>query len=465
MIVMKFGGTSVGDGRCISRVAEIVEEASREREVVVVVSAMSGVTDALLSAATSAARGETTFWRIRRELSKRHQQAIAEAIADERATHQLVEEVETLLSEFETLCYGIHILGELTARGSDAVVSLGERLSARILAAALRERGVKTKAIEATGLIITNGQHGAAAPLMDRTCEAVKDRLLPLLEEDVTPVVTGFIGATEEGEITTLGRGGSDYSAAILANCLNADELWMWTDVDGVMTADPRIVPHAQTLPEISYSEAAELSYFGARVLHPKTILPVAEKGIPIRIKNTFNPAGPSTLIVAQPKPDRRTVKGITSIDGLSLVTVEGRGMLGVPGVAAKVFSAVAEEGISVLMISQSSSEQNICFLIRQQAAKRALRALERAFELELARRDVDRIWAQDGVAIIAAVGAGMKGTPGIAGKVFSALGRRGINVISIAQGSSEYNISLVVDESDADEAVRAIHEEFKLGE
>jgi aspartate kinase len=231
------------------------------------------------------------------------------------------------------------------------------------------------------------------------------------------------------------------------------------------MTADPRVVPEARTLSEISYAEAAELSYFGAKVLHPKTILPAVERGIPLRILNTFNPTHPGTLIVAAARPSYLTVKGITAIPGLSLVTVEGRGMIGVPGIAARVFSAVAQEGISVLMISQSSSEQNICFVIRQEATERALRALEEAFELELARRNVDRIWAQKGVAIVAAVGAGMKGTPGIAAKVFGALGRHGTNVISIAQGSSEYNISFVVDEKDMEEAVRHIHAEFGLGE
>lgn len=348
-------------------------------------------------------------------------------------------------------------------------------MMAHILAAALRDRGERATAVEATEAIVTNGQHGSATPLMEETREAAQARLLPLLAEGVTPVVTGFIAATKDGVTTTLGRGGSDYTAAILGACLDSDEVWIWTDVDGVMTADPRVVPEARTLPEISYAEAAELSYFGAKVIHPKTILPAVERGIPLRIVNTFNPpsfppAGGGderrggTLIVAEVKPSELTVKGITAIKGLSLVTVEGRGMLGVPGIAARVFTAVAQEGISVLMISQSSSEQNICFVIQQEAVERALKALEATFELELARRNVDRIWAQKGVAIVAAVGAGMKGTPGIAAKVFGALGKHGINVISIAQGSSEYNISFVVDEADMEKAVRYIHQEFGLG-
>ncbi|MFQ5812741.1 MAG: aspartate kinase [Anaerolineae bacterium] len=466
MIVMKFGGTSLGDGEAINRAVDIVIQTLKDKgQVVVVVSAMSGVTDTLLSAATSAARGDAeTFRRARWALSDRHRLAITEVLSYEEARLQLMEEVEALLSDFESLCRSIHVLGELTARGSDAVASLGERLTARILAAALRDRGERATAVEATEAIVTNGQHGSAAPLMDETREAAQARLLPLLAQGVTPVVTGFIAATKDGVTTTLGRGGSDYTAAILGACLDSDEVWIWTDVDGVMTADPRVVPEARTLSEISYAEAAELSYFGAKVLHPKTILPAVEQGIPLRIVNTFNPSHPGTLIVADAKPSELTVKGITSIEGLSLVTVEGRGMLGVPGIAARVFTAVAQEGISVLMISQSSSEQNICFVIRQEAVERALRALESAFELELARRNVDRIWAQDGVAIVAVVGAGMKGTPGIAAKVFGALGKHGVNVISIAQGSSEYNISFVVDEGDMEDAVRYIHQEFGLG-
>jgi len=464
---MKFGGTSLGDGEAINRAVDIVIQTLKDKGggIVAVVSAMSGVTDTLLAAATSAAQGDAeTFRRARWRLTDRHRLAITEVLSHEESRLQLMEEIEALLSDFDSLCRSIHIMGELTARGSDAVASLGERLMARILAAALRDRGERATAVEATEAIVTNGKHGAAVPLIDETREAAQARLMPLLAQGVTPVVTGFIAATKDGVTTTLGRGGSDYTAAILGASLDSDEVWVWTDVDGVMTADPRVVPQARTLPEISYSEAAELSYFGAKVLHPKTILPAVERGIPLRIVNTFNPSKPGTLIVAEAQPSEFAVKGITSIRGLSLVTVAGRGMLGVPGIAARVFTAVAQEGISVLMISQSSSEQSICFIIRQETVDRALRALEAAFETELARRNVDRIWAQNEVAIVAAVGAGMKGTPGIAAKVFGALGKHAVNVISIAQGSSEYNISFVVDEVDMETAVRDIHQEFGLG-
>lgn len=462
-IVMKFGGTSVGDGRRIAHVAGLVADAVTEgHQVVVVVSAMSGVTDALVRAAQTAAEGDgTTFRRAKTDLLVRHLVGVNEAVGDGAS---LRDQVTTALDEFEQLCHSIYVLGECTPRALDMVSSLGERFSARILAAALEARGVPAEAVDATTLIVTDSRFGNANPLMDLTSEQTQARLRPLLEAGTVPVVTGFIGATEDGITTTLGRGGSDYTAAILGCCLGADAVWIWTDVDGVMTADPRVVPEAHTLSEISYAEAAELSYFGAKVLHPKTIRPAIEQGIPLRIKNTFNPDGPDTLITQETTQDMRPVKAVTAIRRMSIVTVAGRGMLGVPGVAAKVFSAVAQEGISVLMISQSSSEQSICFVVEEQSSQRAIDALERAFERELARQDIDRIIADDEVVIIAVVGAGIRSTPGVAAKVFGALGRNDVNVISIAQGSSEHNLSLVVAEEDADAAVRHIHEAFELG-
>lgn len=482
MIVMKFGGTSVGGAEQIAQVAEIV---TRFREgslrhpspaqdtqttrntphATVVVSAMSGVTDLLISAARSAGRRDgETFRQVASELRSRHR-SVAERLVDSAGRRApLLWEIDALVGDFENLCQAIFVLGELTARGLDAVASFGERLSARLVAAALRERGVPAQAVEATNLIVTDDNYGVASPLMEATRERTWSMLLPLLEEGTTPVVTGYIGATAEGTTTTLGRGGSDYSAAILGSCLDSSDIWIWTDVDGVLTADPRVVPDARTLPEISYGEAAELSYFGAKVLHPKTILPAVERSIPLRILNTFNPDHPGTMVVAEERPSAHAVKGITSIKELSLVTVEGRGMIGVPGIAARLFAAVASEGISVLMISQSSSEQNICFVIRQEASAQALAALESAFEPEMARRNVDRIWAQGEVAIIAVVGSGLKETPGVGARVFGALGSKEINVISMAQGSSKYNLSLVVSEGDADDAVRAIHQDLHLG-
>jgi aspartate kinase len=465
MIVMKFGGSSVGDAERIRTVAGIVGAfAEREGIPTVVVSAMQGVTDALIRAAEAASRRDNgTLHRTIAELYSRHEEAAAE-VAPPGERDALLAEVHALIREFENLCAAVGVLGELTPRGLDAVASFGERLSARLVAAALRHEGYAARALEASGFIVTDARHGAASPLWEPTRERTREAVLPLLSEGTIPVITGFIGATPEGVVTTLGRGGSDFSASVVAASLDADEIWIWTDVDGVMTADPRIVPEARTLPRLSYAEATELSYFGARVIHPKTVLPAVERGIPIRIKNTFNPEGPSTLITSSTPEGSSTIKAITAIKGLSLVTVEGRGMIGVPGIAAKVFSAVAQEGISVLMISQSSSEQNICFTIRSAESARAITALKEAFALELAAKNVDRIWAEDGMAIVAAVGQGMRRTPGIAAKLFGALGKAGINVVSIAQGSSEFNISLVVSEAQVEDAVRAIHREFDLG-
>jgi len=458
---MKFGGTSVGDGQRIKNAAELVY-AQRQHAIIVAASAMSGVTDALIRSARSAADGDAKeFLATERALLDQHFAAIDAAVADGKARTELRAHVHNILGDFGDLCASIRVLGELTPRALDAIASMGERLVVPILAQALRELGSKAEAIEASELIVTDDNFTRADPLMPETREKSRARLMPLLDAQTIPVVTGFMGATRKGIITTLGRGGSDYTATILASAVDADEVWIWTDVDGVMTADPRIVPRARSIAEMSYAEAAELSYFGAKVIHPKTISPAAERDIPIRILNTFNPSHAGTRIVRNPSVNGGTVKAITVIRNLSVITIEGRGMQGVPGVAARVFSAVAREEINVLMISQSSSEQNICFVVESPSAPRAIAALENAFELERLRHNVDRVWSQDQVAIIAIVGGGMRGTPGISAKVFGALGEHELNVISIAQGSSEYNLSLVVSEADADNAVRAIHEKF----
>jgi aspartate kinase len=309
---------------------------------------------------------------------------------------------------------------------------------------------------------MTDDGFTAATPEMNTTREKTRARLLPLLNAGRVPIVTGFIGATRAGIITTLGRGGSDYTATILGSALDADEVWIWTDVDGVMTADPRIVPEARTMPEVSYAEVAELSYFGAKVLHPKTIQPVAQLGIPVRVLNTFQPDHPGTVVRATVS-ETSLIRGITAIRDLSMISVEGRGMLGAPGIAGRIFSAVASSGASILMITQSSSEQSICFAVRTVDTPTVVQAVEKELELEMLRGDIDTVKRQDKIAIIAVVGAGMRGKPGIAARVFGALAEKGINILSIAQGSSEYNISLVVEQQDVDEGVRAIHRQFGL--
>jgi aspartokinase/homoserine dehydrogenase 1 len=466
LIVMKFGGTSVGSIDALQQVTGIVKKArDRGDEVVVVVSAMGGATDLLLNGARQAESGDVATARAaHQEILAKHTEVIDTLLVDSQWHNPLLAEINVLLDEFDALCQSIGVLGELTPRALDVIAGMGERMSVRQVAAILECNNVRAQALDATRLILTDDQYGSASPLMPPTAERCQALLSPLLGAGVIPVVTGFIGATESGIPTTLGRGGSDYTATILGRALGADEVWIWTDVNGVMTADPRVVPDAQTVPRLSFAEVGEMAYFGAKVLHPQAIRPVRRSAIPVRILNTFDPDHPGTYITEQSDGSGQTVKAITAIKHLSLITIEGAGMIGVPGVAARTFGAVARTGTSVLMISQSSSEQSICFVVPTSETAMVLGALQDEMAHELKRRDIERIWSQDDIVILAVVGAGMKGTPGISSRVFGALGAHRINVIAIAQGSSEYNISLVVAHGDGDEAVRRIHEEFKLG-
>ena len=319
------------------------------------------------------------------------------------------------------------MLGETTPRALDAVAGLGERMSVRLLAAVLESRGLAAQFVEATQLIVTDTHFQAAHPDFNATTRQTRQVLDPILAQGRVAVVTGFIAANAEGVITTLGRGGSDYSAAILGAVLPSDEVWIWSDVDGVMSADPRLVSQARTIPQLTYREISELAYFGAKVVHPKTIRPVIEAGIGLLIRNTFNPQHPGTRLIADDAAhDNGKVKAVTAIHGQRLITLEGRGMLGVPGVAARAFGAVASTGTSVPLISQASSEQSICFAVPADAAGQVVATLEKVFVQELADRDIDRVWSTGNISIISAVGAGMIHTPGIAGRVFSALGRCG---------------------------------------
>jgi aspartokinase/homoserine dehydrogenase 1 len=460
LLVMKFGGTSVGDAAAIQAVAAITEaqRAAWER-VVLVVSAMSGVTDMLIRGATTAASGDKhTFRDLDRMLREKHAAALAELVPDDQERTTIDDQIARLIDEFSILCHSVAVLGELSPRAIDAISSLGERMSVRVVAAALRARGIPAEALDATEFVVTTAHFGDARPLQEVTRERTRARILPLLDSGIVPVITGFIGATEQGVTTTLGRGGSDYSGAIIGAALDADEVDIYTDVDGVMTTDPRLSPDARVIPVLSYAEMGELAYFGAKVLHPRTIRPIVERGIPLRVRNTFNPSHPGTLVVQDVEANGQTVKAVTAIRNLSLVTVEGRGMIGVPGVAARTFGAVASVGANVLMISQASSEQSICFVVPSNTVSQVTYALEHNLAMELARRDIDRIWAREDVAIVTAVGAGMRDTPGVAARVFGALADNHINVIAIAQGSSECSISTVVAAADCDAAVRAVH-------
>ncbi len=457
--VMKFGGTSVGSADAISRMAEIVvSENQRWDRVCVVLSAMSGVTDALIEGAQNAARGEQkAYLDILRDLQDKHYRVLDELLSPAEGAS-----VQTLINEdleaFEAFCKSIEVLGEVTPRAMDVVSSLGEKLVVQLAAALLRDKGLKCQAVDSSDLIITDRTFQNAVPLLEETCRRVQLNLVPLLDEGILPVVTGFKAATPEGVVTTLGRGGSDYSAAI-----QAEELWIWTDVDGVMTADPRLIPSAQVIPRLSYQELSELAYFGAKVVHPRTIRPVIEKNIPIRVLNTFRPDLLGTMILPEAEQIPSTVKAITVISGLSLVNVAGRGMLGVPGIAARTFAAVASQKASVLMITQASSEQSIAFVIETSRTPGVVAAIEGEMALELSRRDIDQVWSLDDVVIVTAVGRGLRTTPGVGARVFTALAEAGINVIAAAQGSSESSLSLVVAAEDAESAVQEIHESVIL--
>ena len=463
--VMKFGGTSVGDANCIGRAAQIIAAGAREGACLAVVSAMSGVTNRLIAAAHRAESGEKSAGEeILNALHKQHDEALMKLVRDSNERSKIGGSIQEVLDHGRRLFAGTALLHELTPRALDAISSLGERLSAPLVAGAVSELGLRSEPVEATEVIVTDGFHGGAEPLMDRTRAASEKTLRPMLNSGVVPVVTGFIGATSEGLLTTLGRGGSDYSATILGTALSANEVIIWTDVNGVLTADPRLVPDARTIPEISYREAAELAYFGAKVLHPKTLNPVMQAAIPVWIRNSFAPQHKGTKITPKGQSIGGGVKALTAIQDVALISVGGPGIVGLPDVVGRTFSTTAEVRANVLLISQSSSQNDICFIVSGADAKRTVEALRMEFAQDVAHEKVEHITVDTNIAIVAVVGENMRGTPGIAGKTFNALGRDNVNLIAIAQGSSESNISFVVEEKAMKAALNTTHREFGLG-
>jgi bifunctional aspartokinase / homoserine dehydrogenase 1 len=462
--VMKFGGTSVGNVSCIRKVLEIIRAALRDGNIVVVVSAMSGVTDNLIKGvemAESGDRDRVAF--ILQELRNQHETVAQALILSDEARTQVIAKIQQIFQEADHLCQGTILLGELTLKVRDTIASFGERLSAPLVAAALTDCGVASEAIDATELVVTDANHGAAEPIMDLTRERCEARLRSLLDKGIVPVVTGYIGATREGVLTTLGRGGSDYSATILGSVLDAKEIIIWTDVNGILTADPRLVTGARTIPEISYREAAELAHFGAKVLHPKTLRPVMQSNIPVWIRNTFSPEGPGTKITPTGSANSFGVKALSAISDVALITVGGL-IAEVRDVLSRTFMTTGVVRADVLLFLQSSSQNDICFVVPSTVARITVEALRREFARERSNHSVEHITVNQSAAVIAVVGEEINGTSAIIGRIFGALGRENINIVAIAGGPSDCNMSFLVAKKDMNMALIAAHREFQLG-
>ncbi|MGB9610607.1 MAG: aspartate kinase, partial [Bryobacteraceae bacterium] len=459
------GGTSMGSAERIRSAAALCEEAWRQRPLLVVVSAMAKVTDMLLEALRHAEGGdEAGLNRLLAELDAKHRQCSNELLEGE-ARDRTQRVLDGILEDFTRIARGVLMLGERPPRSVDEAVAAGERLSAALMAAYLESRGVDAFAVNGWDVIVTDAVFGNASPLMEQTREKANALLRPALEKRRLPVVTGFNGATLDGRPTTLGRGGSDFSASILAAVLDAAELWIWSDVDGIMSADPRLVPDAKVLEEITYREAAELAYNGAKVLHPRTLAPLMEKGIPVWSRNSFNPSFPGTRIVPETKDGPIGPRAVTSMLHVALVSVDpASAVLSGTRIMARSLEALAAANAEVLALTSSSYRQNFCFLIRQSELPAVIEKLEETFSLELAHGYLHPIDVDLDVGLIAIVGEGMRGHPGLAGRIFTAISGEMVNIIAIAQGSSELTIAIVVRREGVEKAVRAVHSECALG-
>ncbi len=465
LLVMKFGGTSMGSADRIRTAARIAAQQYAQRPVVCVVSAMSKVTDLLLDSMRRAEGGdEVDLVADIENLRQRHLKAMEELLP-EPARERVRGEIERLIADFERIARGILMLGVRPPRSLDEAVATGERLSALLMAAYLETQGIPSKDVNAADVVVTDAVFGAASPLMDQTTHKAEKVLRPMLEAKALPVVTGFNGATVDGRPTTLGRGGSDFSASIVAAALNASELWIWTDVDGIMTADPRVVSDARVLEEVTYAEAAELAYNGAKVLHPRTLAPLVERKIPVWSKNSFALDKPGTKIV----PEIHSGLGpraVTSMTKVALVSIESdSSALSGTRLMARGLGALARCNAEVLALTSSSYRQSFCFLIRQDELEMVTEHLEEDLSIELAHGYVKPLEVDLNVGLLAIVGEGMRGTPGLAGRIFTAISRDNINIIAIAQGSSELTIAVVVRRDGLEPAVRAVHKECGMAE
>ncbi|MEO5768381.1 MAG: aspartate kinase, partial [Polyangia bacterium] len=469
--IHKFGGASLADATAFRHAVEIVRGRPGRR--VVVCSAPSGVTDALLGMARLARSGQERGLATESIALRRRYLAILHSLVPSKAARRpYVDEIDRSFDELDALVTSLLVLKELTLRTSDFIAARGERLSALLFAAALEAAGEKSRYVDAVDVVITDGPYGGASPNLMLTDMSSRKVLRPLLERGVLPVVPGFLGAVPAADdedpglirpAATLGRGGTDLTATLLGRALGAREVLLWKDVPGMLTADPRVVPNARVIPQLHAREAAELAYFGAKVLHPRALIPVAGRNIPVFVRPFGDPTAVGTEISGRRTLDRYPVKALSAIPGQALVTITGNGMLGVPGIAARTFAALFQEQISVSLISQSSSEQSICFSVPEAMAKRARLRLAEEFRDEIAREEISGVEIQTGLSTLAVVGIGMAGHPGIAARVFRALADAKVNIVAIAQGSSELNISFVVAASDSAAAQRSIHDAFQL--
>ena len=461
-LVLKFGGTSISSIANIRYVAKLIHSLSKQHKIVSVFSAISGVTDDLIRISTLIQKeNKDAASNLIKKIIKNHMQMANGCVKNSKIKKELIEKMKNDLSELEELSHGMLLLGEVTPRSSDYLISFGERLSINLIAFVLRDLGSKAQALTGKDVgIVTDSNFGESKPLMDTTRLRVSYTIESLLAKKTIPVVGGFAGADQHGNITTFGRGGSDYTATIVASSIKADEVWLMSDVDGLMTTDPKIVKNAKVLKEVSYTEAMEMALFGAKYIHPRALEPLVTKKTPLRIKGTFNTKNPGTLVTASPSVDtQKTVKCVSAIRHTGLIDVRGGSMVGAPGTAATIFSTLAKAGVNIMMISQSPSESSISIIVKKNDLDKAVNVLE----MNLLGKIIKKVDVTIDVAIIALIGSGMRGTVGIASKVFAAVAKKGVNVVMIAQGSSELNLAFVVKDSDCNTAVQALHDEFEL--
>ncbi len=460
---MKFGGASLEDAASVKHVADLIRKyVQRGYKVVVVSSALSGVTDELLTMCEESLKDETYIAYGVNALFERHIAMAKASIESREHLDSVLKILNSLKSELEKLLHGIYYVKEVTPRVRDYVASFGELMSTPILWGCLNSIGVKAEWLTGWDAgIVTDSNYGEARPFIELSKLQLRSKLQPMIDKGIVPIVTGYIAKSQDGSITTLGRGGSDYTATLIAAALKADEVWLWTDVDGLMTADPKLEPSAKTIEELSFEEAVEMAILGVKRMHPRALEPAMVDNIPVRIRNTFNPDNRGTLITSKPMESKDVVKAVTVARDVGLINVQGFGMVGTPGTAARIFQVLGKANINIMMIAQTVSESNISVIVPSRTLMKAVSLLETAL---LGTDLVRSISYESDIAVVAVIGSGMRGKPGTAARIFKAVASEGVNIRMIAQGSSELNISFVVKDVDCEKAVRAIHREFNLG-